>query len=50
MRVLGCFAALSLFGLTAAAGGGDNFKELDDKTWAAGTENKNVFCMFQAPW
>jgi len=46
MRVLCCLAAAALVGLTAAA----NLKELDDKNFAASTENRNSFIMLQAPW
>jgi len=40
-----CILAATLVGLAAA-----QLKELDDKSWAAATEGKNVFVMFQAPW
>jgi hypothetical protein len=30
--------------------GASALKELDEKSWKAATEGKNVFVMFQAPW
>jgi len=46
MASLRCVTLVTLLGLATAS----NFKEVDDKSWAAATENKNVFVMFQAPW
>jgi len=46
MRAVSCLVVATLIGLAAAS----DFKELDDKTFAAATEGKNVFVMFQAPW
>jgi hypothetical protein len=47
MAVLARFIFATLAGVAAAGGA---LKDLDEKSWKASTEGKNVFVMFQAPW
>jgi len=42
-------ARLCLAALVGVAAG-SSVKTLDDKSWKAAIEGKNVFVMFQAPW
>jgi hypothetical protein len=47
VKAFGCIAAVVLASTASAA---SDFMELDEKNWAAMTENRNCFVMFQAPW